>query len=232
MQYVAALYTSKGKVVTGQHHGEAFSKLIGAERDELISGFLDPITGKFISDDIEFYAKKMVCLRHSEVDYNEEDPGINPQGRTHSMRAALFVKQHVEGINTFQGICSPSRRCVETAGILSETLNIEFEENCDLVDVSPDESLEDFVGRVKSVLRNIPVRSIIVSHCNLIANLVRACYGCGVDKHPEWKQNLPKTSVTYLDGPNLVWMGRHDFVYQGYDNETSSQSRPENQVEA
>jgi len=232
MQYVAALYTSKGRVVTGQHHGEAFSKLAAAERNELISGFLDPITGKFISDDIEFYAKKLICIRHSEVECDHDDPGINDEGRSHTMRAALFVKRHVDGINSFQGLYSPARRCVETASILSELLDIEFQENCDLTDVSPDESTEDFIGRVKSVLRNIPARSIIVSHCNLIASLVRACYGCDVDQHPEWKHNLPKTSVTYLDGPNLVWMGRHDFVYKGYDNETPSQGRPENQVEA
>jgi len=232
MQYVAALYTAAGRVVTGIHHGEAFGKLSDTERNELISGFLDPITGKFMSDEIEFYAKKLICFRHSEID-NEEDPGINDEGRIHSERAAFFIKQQIREINTFQGVCSPARRCVETAEVFSKFLNIDFEVNYDLMDVVPDESEHDFLNRVKSVLRNLFSRSIIVSHCNLIANLVRACYGCDVEKHPEWKHYLPKTSVTYLDGPKLIWMGRHDFVCdKGYDNETSPKGRPQNTVEA
>jgi hypothetical protein len=113
MKYIAALYAD-GKVVTGNHHGDAFRKLSLEEQEgQITSGFLDPITGKFISDEGEFFAKNLILIRHAHAcDYF--DPGISGLGYSQCERMVNFLRDTFD-LHDYQGFASCCNRTRETA---------------------------------------------------------------------------------------------------------------------
>ena len=83
MQYPALF--ANGKVVTGNNHGDAFSKLNVLEQEgSITSGFIDSDLNKFVSDDQEIYLKEILLLRHAHVD-DYFDPGISGLGYSQSL---------------------------------------------------------------------------------------------------------------------------------------------------
>ena len=95
MVYIAALYTGK-KIVTGACHGDAFNRLSIEEQDgELHSGFYDPKTGSFISDEQTFYNKELVLIRHAEV-FEDYDPGITPLGESQCHQSGQYLQDNFD----------------------------------------------------------------------------------------------------------------------------------------
>ena len=163
----AALYVH-GRIVTGLHHGEAYSKLTAQERCENIcSGEYDEEHQKFIAEDRkEFYHKKIILVRHAQA----ENDHITDYGITQVRRAALFLEAFVN-LSEYKGFTSPASRCQETAAEFKKELGIQFEVTEQLAEKNT--SLEV----LKNLLENLPIKSFLVSHCNLIVNLAQLATG-------------------------------------------------------
>lgn len=79
-KYIAALY-SNGRVVTGCNHGDAFSKLSCSEQDGSVeSGFYEPETGRFFTEEYDFYLKQIFLIRHGEATGQRLPANLTPVG--------------------------------------------------------------------------------------------------------------------------------------------------------
>jgi broad specificity phosphatase PhoE len=218
MCYLAALYAN-GRVVTGRHHGEAYTKLSPQDQDkELYSGFLDPKTGRFILEDSQFYVKKIIMIRHAQPGVGD-DPGIDQDiGRAQCKRAVNFLMARFN-LPDYVVRCSPKRRCQDTMHAMFEEIDIEC-----IVDPLYDlrhgeESMENFLGRIRHALNNIPDHTIVISHCDFIVNMSQLALAmtdplsfCQVrcdDCH--WGCRISCGSVTYLEHNKPVLVGVTDF---------------------
>lgn len=210
MKYIAALYTNEGNLVTGANHGEAFGKMtIEEQTGDLISGFVDPETGEFVSDENKFYLKKIVLVRHAEVDdQNEFNPKLSEAGRSQGERASSFFSENIEDLDQYFGFSSPLQRCVETSSIISKNTNLNFETNKKFSDPLEQETSKDFLIRLRSVLHHLPEKSIIVSHCKFILNLAQIAV-----ENADFSNfsGLPNLSVTYVNHNELKWLGKRTF---------------------
>ena len=201
MSLIAALYTS-GKLVTGCCHGEAYGKLSEVEKDqEIHSGFIDQKTLKFISDDCEFYLKKIILMRHGDSEGNVES-SITEKGRCQVKEAAAFFASMQ--LTDYAGFCSPLRRCVDTACLLEDYSHIHFSVNKSLNKQLDNEDFETFVHRVGHVLDNLPEKSLLISHCDFIKVMAQLAVGVDV----ELPDIVPNCSTTYIDNHKIVWIAR------------------------
>lgn len=203
----AALYTKDGKIVTGRFHGEAYGKLSTCEKEqEIISGFFDSSTGQFSSEELNFFIKKIILIRHADVDEEDENPGITVKGRENSAKTANFIAETIEDIKEYQAYCSPLRRCVETSQIFTNRLGINFAIKSDFRDRRNDEPAEAFICRLKTALQTLSPKTIIISHCNLILKVVQL--SAGVADHPIFDNGLPKNSISFVKDNNIIWFGK------------------------
>lgn len=203
MDYVAALFAS-GRIVTGSNHGEAFGKLSTKEQDDnLTSGFFNPITGKFSSDDFECYVKNIFLVRHSDVEEQQDDPELSDLGRYRAADTAHYLFENFN-LSEFEGFFSHARRCQETAKILDDRLKMK-ENTClsSLADKLDEESDLDFLIRLKQVLDDAPQKCIIVSHSNCIINLAQLASNGSVNNCI-----IGKCSITYVFQGRLKLLGK------------------------
>lgn len=226
MKYAALL--SNGKVVTGSHHGDAFSKLSVEEQNgEVESGFYDPVTGVFCGEDQVKFIKQMYLIRHGESHPNHLDGEISPLGRLQANRTAEYLSQF--DLSEFKGYVSPYQRCLQTADIIGDKTGITFEvvvevrekacqsecvpsrkmdypqfdwPNSPNWNFKPEQQLE-FRDRLQAALQEIASKVVVVSHCDFILNLTQML----VDSLPE-KTSLPGGSVTIIECQKLVCLGR------------------------
>lgn len=214
---------ANGRVVTGKNHGEAFSKLDTSEQDlSVTSGFIDPKTLKFVSDDEEFFLKELIMIRHAHTgDYF--DPGISGLGHSQCEKIVHFLQQNFN-LPDFQGFSSCCNRTRETAEFIFHRLNIPFQINPNFCDQrtwdmpcwrASNEWFESpylFLERLAKVLESLPEKSIIVSHCNFIVNMAQLCMGnVDIMTCEKWKGKLPHCSVTYIRYNQTVFIGETDF---------------------
>ena len=219
MQYIAALYAN-GKVVTGGHHGEAFCKLTLDEQEgEITSGFVDPDTGKFVSDDIEFYAKNLILIRHAHAcDYF--DPGLSGLGYSQCEKVVNFLRD-TQNLQSYMGFASCCNRTRETAEFIFGRLGIHCEIRSDFCDQRNwdlpcwraanqwFESPYSFIERLKYILHTLPQNSIIISHCNFVANMAQLASGVeDITEVPEWKNSIPHCSVTCIMNHRIDCIGK------------------------
>lgn len=200
-ELVAALYVC-GKVVTGTHHGDAYSKLSDSEKNlEICSGFFNPKTSRFVSDQSEFYTKQVLMVRHAHVNTHYDDPPITELGYSQALRTAQFCDSFLD-LKDFVGYTSPIKRCRETADVLSDKTKIEFDNNDFLLDIEH-ESKAVFHDHLCSLLECLPPKSFLVSHCNTIAKLAQLASGCNVDNCL-----IPHCSVTFVQNCSLIHIGK------------------------
>lgn len=203
----AALFTKTGKMVTGSFHGEAFGKLSACEKEqEIISGFFDSVTGQFVSDEINFFVKKIVLIRHADVENNLDNPGITSYGRQQTAKLAGYIIEAIKDIREYEAYCSPLKRCVETSQVISNETGLKFTIKSEFRERCANESAQEFVQRIKQIVSSLSRRTIVISHCNLILNVVQLASG-KVD-HPIFNNGLPKSSVTFVDNHDIVWFGK------------------------
>jgi broad specificity phosphatase PhoE len=195
MKYVAALYAGN-RVVTGMNHGDAFSKLQECERNgDIESGFLDPETGRFFTDDYDFYLKQIYLVRHAESEGQHFHANLTEHGRQQATKCAAFLCSEV--LDDFRCLSSPADRCHQTAEIIADIAAVPLE----LRDVfrcqKDEESDASFKLRVAESLAALPPKSVIVTHTDYIITFVEAAireaFRCGI----------PNCAVTYIEHRRL-----------------------------
>jgi phosphohistidine phosphatase SixA len=188
---------SRGKIVTGSHHGEAFSKLnVEEQNDDLISGFIDYENMKFVYDDQVIYLKEIILLRHAEADTRFENGPITPQGHNQAINAAKFLaKLDLKG---FIGFSSPYRRCQETSEVITEICSISF--NINPLLTKSDHPDYDTVYKMLDIL---PMKSVLVTHSDFIQNML-------ILNHllKERLRAVANCSITYVNQARLIWLAR------------------------
>ena len=197
-RYVAALYAGN-RIVTGVNHGDAFSKLDTDEQDgEIESGFLDPETGKFFTEEYNFYMKQIYLVRHGEAEGQHADANLTDKGRHQCKLCGEFLaKQELEEFEIF---CSPINRCIQSAEIISKVTTLPFKIDDNLRKRDDAESNESFLQRISNTLEYIPAKSLLISHCDFIVQFIHDAIG------PEFVNDICVTNcgVTLIDARRLV----------------------------
>lgn len=207
--YIAAIYTKGGRIVTGTHHGEAFGKMTIEEQDGIFSsGFYDPKTGEFVTDQDKFYIKQLLLIRHAEVNQDANDPELSDSGRlqARSLGEILSEKLDLSGFMQFSAVAT---RCQQTANILDSYTHLGVECLSCLQDINAKETPQSFIIRLKNTLDQLPEKSIVISHCNCILNLAQLALGLeDISTCPKWNGILPFCSVTFIKKREAVWIGQ------------------------
>ena len=198
MEYAAALYVH-GKIVTGTHHGDAFNKLSDKEKNEdICSGFYDKENNKFITDEKEFYLKQIILVRHADAEHCE-NPGITDLGRSQVQRAATFLNAFVN-LSGFKGYASPRRRCQETAEEFSNETCLDFNTSDLLRDANEPHPI--FVSRLRKLLKELPDKSFIISHCDFIKTMAYLATGINTDN-----LEVQNCCILFVDNGSLSKLG-------------------------
>lgn len=181
------------KVVTGLHHGDAFSKLneVEKESDDLVSGFVDYEKLKFVSDDGTIYLKEIILLRHAQADLRKENGSITFIGRMQAFKVASFLKAF-QG-KGFQGFCSPYTRCQQTSEIIKEISSISFQIN---------DNLSKGNTATEEILDTLPEKSILVTHSDIIQSILM------ITKFINQNRFISNCSVTYINRNRLIWLAK------------------------
>lgn len=206
MPYVKALYLN-GHIVTGVTHGHAFAELSEEEKeqiDSIVSGFFDEDTGKFIDpdQDLAFYTKSIILIRHGNIcqPYSENlDPDLSDDGIDEVKKITYFLQKRVNLQNTF-ALVSPYLRCRHTAQIIADHTRIRFQISSDIREESND-SHSDFFSRLKNTLDNLPPKSLIISHSDVIEAIIRMATGI------ENVSSIPTASVTLICKRQAICLG-------------------------
>lgn len=199
-KYVAALCVGN-KVVVGSNHGDAFSKL---NQDEQIgnveSGFIDTATGRFFTEEYDFYLKQIYVIRHGQAEGQSFRDSLTDIGIQQCICCADFLAK--QQIKDFEIYCSPYDRCVQSAQIISQITNLPCQIlNC-LEKQKEEESIQNFVERVDQSLAEIAAKSIIISHADFILQFVAEAVG--PDFCQEFQSGIPNCSVTLIDARRLI----------------------------
>lgn len=236
-KYIAALY-SNGKLVTGCNHGDAFGKLSDEDRDgEIESGFFDEQTGRFFTEEYDFYLKNLYMVRHGEAEY--PNGGLTSVGFAQAHRVADFLGRY--DLSDFVGYVSPYQRCLQTAEIISKTTGIRFtvdvnvrericheehvwSESMDYPQFSwgseiswgfVPENQRQFQSRISAALASLQAKAVVVSHCDFIVGLTQQAIGKSLADCEEWNNEMPGGSLTMIDAKKLVCVGKECYCYQG-----------------
>lgn len=242
VDYLKALYVN-GRIVTGLHHGEAFSKLTEEEKNsaDLLSGFWNKESG-FLAEELVVpvdtgknargvaeprqprdrnWTKRIILIRHSKVMDGDNDPRLSPEGHwwAEAMAAAL---SHEIDLSAFSAYASPYRRCLETSYHVLKHSGIMLQVDPRLAEAySPpfhEETAADLIRRVGTLIESLPACSVLFSHCNLIGKLVQLI--CGDDLT---KSVVPLASITYIVNHKIVFFGRkehnEEVCNQGWQNQ-------------
>jgi broad specificity phosphatase PhoE len=190
------------KVVTGSHHGDAFSKLSDQEKNgELLSGFLDNEHNKFVTEDETIYLKDIIILRHAQSDLRVEDGSITSSGRAQAFRAAEFLRElHLAG---YVGFSSPYLRCKQTSAIIREICSISFEADNHLCKRTPFEDYHDFENRITETLDILPPRSVLITHTDFIQKILALTHLI-----KEQLNFVVNCSITYIHQNRLIWLAK------------------------
>lgn len=218
MGYIAALFAG-GKVVTGACHGDAFRQLTRAEQEgDISSGFLDPRTGMFVTDDTRFYVKKIILIRHAEACErchqcnqpcryrNSPDPVISEYGRLQCEKAANFLTR-MPLLHQYVGFACDCCRVKATAVAIFGQIGMPLQFSNRFCDPGPDETPYEFLDRVRAVIESLPENSIIVSHSDFVVNMAQIAMGTDITQCEQWHNKIPNCSITYVENHEPVWIG-------------------------
>jgi phosphohistidine phosphatase SixA len=193
----------KDKIITGSHHGDAFSKLTEEEKNaaELLSGFLDNDHLKFITEDETIYLKDIIILRHAQSDLRVEDGPITSNGRTQAFKAASFLKQLC--LAGYTGFCSPYLRCKQTSAIIREICSMPFDTDLHFSKQTNYEDSQDFSNRIVETLDFIPPKSVLITHTDFIQNILAITHLIR-----ENLKSISNCSITYIHQNRIIWLAK------------------------
>jgi broad specificity phosphatase PhoE len=199
-EYIAAIRAGN-RIVTGLHHGEAFEKLTETEKEVPIeSGFFNPKTLKFISEDKELYLKEFIILRHGDAEA-KIDSSITKLGRSQIEKAAAFLFFNFN-IKEYQIFSSPYKRCRETAFFIGKQLNSQFTINCSLAKMASTETSINFVERIRELLDFLPAKNILISHADFIKTFTE------ITTKEKRNEEVLNCSITYINQCQVVWYAK------------------------
>lgn len=199
-KYVAALCVGD-KVVVGANHGDAFSKLNQDEKiGEIESGFLDTATGRFFTEEYDFYLKQIYVIRHGEADGQNFDASLTNTGIQQCIGCADFLA--AQESSDFEIYCSPYHRCIQSAQIISKIIAVPYQVLDCLGKQNIEEPNQTFVDRVDHALSEIAAKSIVISHADFILQFVAEAVGAEFCQ--EFQNGIPNCSVTLIDARRLV----------------------------
>jgi phosphohistidine phosphatase SixA len=197
--YIAALFVGN-RVVTGTNHGDAFGKLNPQEQNgQIESGFLDPTTGRFFTEEYDFYLKQIYLVRHGEAEGQHFHASLTENGRQQCVVCAEFLA--AQPLSEFELYCSPLDRCVQTAQIISEITAIPYNVLDCLQKQRDDEPDQKFIGRIENALEIIHPKALIISHTDFILNFMRESIG---SSFIEGITCVPNCAVAMIDARRLV----------------------------
>ena len=192
----------RDKIITGSHHGDAFSKLTEEEKNaELLSGFFDNDHLKFITDDEVIYLKDIIILRHAQSDLRVEDGPITSNGRAQAFKAAFFLKQLC--LTGYSGFCSPYLRCKQTSAIIHEVCCMPFETDLHFSKQNGYEDLQDFSNRITETLDFLPQKSVLITHTDFIQNILSITHLIR-----ESLKLISNCSITYIHQNRIIWLAK------------------------
>lgn len=189
------------KVVVGKNHGDAFSKLNQKEQvGEIESGFIDQESGKFFTEEYNFYLKQIYIIRHGEAEGQEFFDPLTENGIQQCINCGNFLTS--QPIADFQIYCSPFDRCVQSSQIISRITTLPYQQlNC-LQKKKDKESSQEFIARIDESLATISSKAIVISHADVILEMVSEAIGpqfC-----IEFASGIPNCSVTLIDARRLI----------------------------
>lgn len=194
-KYIAALFANN-RAVTGLNHGDAFSKLSSQERDgDIESGFIDTETGKFFSDNVKIYLKQVYLLRHGEATGQGYEDKLTKFGIIQSHVLAETISD--KNISEFEFFSSPFLRCKQTAEIIEEKTGLEFCAKTEMRKQDFDETPDHFCERITDLIETLPEKSIMVTHSDVIINVVAQMVGAIV-------KCVPNCSISYVSSKEFV----------------------------
>lgn len=134
----------------------------------------------------------MICwLRHGEstwnaagrLQYGDPTPPLTATGRRQAREAA----ERLRDVPVAALLCSPARRAVETAEIVSRALGLPVELDDRLVERGREESVDAVRARVTALLRERGDGLLLVSHGDTIAVAVELLTGrpCEVPRNAQ-----------------------------------------------
>lgn len=198
--YVAALYT-EGRVVTGCNHGDAFSKLSDAEQNNSIeSGFLDPSTGRFFTEEYDLYLKKVFLVRHAQAQSQHFHAQLTEVGEQQAEACGNFLL--TKDISDFHCFCSPYDRCIQTAQIIHLITSIPFECHPDLACQTEQENSVQFTQRIEKVLCEIPPKCLLISHADFIIRFIQEAIG--PEFAQEYENGVPNAGVMTIEARRII----------------------------
>lgn len=196
-RYSPAVFIN-GKMVTGCNHGEAFGKLTGKEQDDpdLMSGFYDPQCAKFLSEDKAVYFKTILMVRHADA----LEDRLTDLGKTQARQAG----DHLVSLDTKDLHCcsSPCRRAIETADVFANCLHAEFVVTPPLRPREEDETNEQFGSRLNDLLDQLPRKSLLVCHSDVIEALLLITTGQVCQKV------IPNCSLTLIHDGTAIYIAK------------------------
>jgi len=194
-----------GRIYTGYNHGEAFGKLTSEQRDnsQITSGFIDPQSQEFRSEDMNFYLKQVILIRHAQPNLDGDNPSLCEQGRLQASKTAFFLSRQIE-LTDYEMFCSPARRCMETSEIFRNETNITFEERDELSAFSEKETPDSFCLRLDSIAKEIPFKSVLITHSDFIISLSEVVSGLSVNF-----EKVPYCSLTYIKERQIIWIAKN-----------------------
>lgn len=199
-KYIAALCVGN-KIVVGSNHGDAFSKLNHDEKiGNIESGFFDPLSGEFLTEEYSFYLKQIYVIRHGEAEGQYFNAPLTNTGIKQCIGCADFLLSQY--IQDFEIYCSPYARCVQTAQIISEITNRPQHILDGLRKQQDEEPIENFCHRVNDSLAKIATKAIVISHADFIMQFV--IKAVGVEFCNELKNGIPNCSVLLIDARRLL----------------------------
>jgi len=231
----AALYV-QGRIVLGDSHLDAFQKLSQIEQEEsMASGWFDDTTEEFESDlpEDHFYNKELLFVRHGECEEPQEpDSDLSDFGKEEVRKLANVLLRSFD-LKNLTGICSPMLRCLETALILHELLDVPFKVQSDIIetplfldegqqyrlqnhcDKFPQFNWDDMREQVltKETLPEFLARTKIALQHFPHRCIVVAHYGfiynatCLALCDTKAVQDIPPASVTHIDKQNVRCVG-------------------------
>ena len=189
------------KIFTGSHHGEAFSKLNDDEKiSNLRSGFIDNKHLKFITDTETIYLKEIIIIRHAQSNTNIDDGPLTTMGTIQAQRLAVFLK--TLHLDDYEGFCSPYIRCQQTSDIINANCTFCFNKNPNFRKQDKNESYQDFLNRVILTLDFLPQKSVLITHCDFIQNILQ------ITKLKENLNTIENCSITYINHNKLIWFAK------------------------
>jgi broad specificity phosphatase PhoE len=192
----------KDKVVVGDNHGDAFSKLSDTEKNDApISGFIDCDHDKFVTETEIVYLKDIILLRHAQAQPEQENGPITEMGERQARKIAIFLQGMC--LSGYSGFCSPYKRCLQTAIIIKEICSIEFDPDNHLSKQQPKETTEVFQKRIVESLDNLPKKSVLITHTDFIKSVLLYTHLIGDEL-----KSIANCSITYIHQNRIIWLAK------------------------